>query len=184
MTTSIVKQSDLPVGYGFIQTQLYHLGTGVVRYIVLKANQHPRVQLITTPTVGGDANAGTSGAYCINTTGGAGAHWTCEHSDGRNAATTLGVDTDNNFYPWTLDTTKDNNIFEADEDIIMLAHTAAANGADCSLVCCSFQVMSSDWEKGGNERKEMGLKVKQSELFTGYTTINVTFFHLSKKLIQ
>lgn len=130
----------MPGGYGFVQLKVYQLGTAQTRWTICRANQHPRMKLVSTPTVG----AGVSGAYCINTTGGAGAHWTCEHDDGRDAATTLGCDVDNTFYDWTLSTTKDNYIFEADEDVIVYASTAAGNGADCAVVTCFFQYLSSD----------------------------------------
>lgn len=107
------------------------LGTGTTRVKAIEGGKHPRMRL--------NPLAGACGTFCIATAG-AGAHISVEHDDGRDAATqATGNDTANTWYNFTLTTTKDDDIFEADEDVFVLAGTAAGDAADACLIFLQFQ---------------------------------------------
>ena len=130
-----VKQSELFKGYTFLNVSMYHLGTGQTRYTVVPANMHPKMKLLDT--------AQCSGVHCL-VTAGAGPHMTCEHDDGRDAGTAAGADTANTFYAWTLSTTKGDDVFEADEPVIVFAATAGGAATDAVVVNLHFQVLQDD----------------------------------------
>ena len=112
------------------------LGTGTTRVKIIEGGKHPRMRL--NPLAGG------SGSLCLAVTA-AGAHISIEHDDGRDAATqATGNDVLNTWYDFTLTTTKDDDIFEADEDVYALPGTAAGAGTDACLVMAQFIAVKED----------------------------------------
>ena len=128
-----IEQNDLESQglMGPIVGMCSFLGTGTTRIKIIEGGRHPRMRL--------NPLAGASGSLCVATTGGAGAHISIEHDDGRDAATQVtGNDTLNTWYDFSLTTTKDDDIFEADEDVYALPGSAAGNAADACLVMAQF----------------------------------------------
>lgn len=146
MSRSEVEQSDMFKGYGYVEVLGYIIGKSTLRKTLIRGGMHPRMKLLTSKqNTGLDKDTGpTEDASFVKAevTGGAGAHITIEHNDGRDAGVALGADAVTSVYPFAVGSTNiGDDIFEADEDVIYYASAAAGADTDAALVVAKFEVL-------------------------------------------
>ena len=146
MSVSKVEQSDMFKGYGYVEAIGHILGKSVVRKALIKGGMHPRMRLLTAlsgTALDKDTGPSEEASYAVaSVSGGGGAHITIEHVDGRDAGVCEGLDAVSKMNPFIAGATNvDDDIFEADEDVVYFASAAAGADADAAMIVAKFEVL-------------------------------------------
>lgn len=153
MARSTVEQSDLEDGYTLIESVHALLGVGANPVVAIRGGTHPKMRLLVSgddTALGVGATDAPSGAVSFAlalVANVAGAEITVEHANGMDAATTLGNDAISTVYPFKATAKSaivDNDalIFEANEDVMLIASVAAGGADDSTLVVLKFEVVN------------------------------------------
>lgn len=146
--SSKVELSELPQGHTHIEVVSAILGVGTLLKKLIAANGHPRMRLITAVnataliTATGPSEDASFMLSLAHTTSGAVVD--IVHKDGKVAgrgATTGAVFNIVPFVTVASADQKDNDIFEAEEEVLIKISTVAGNAADASLIVAKFEVV-------------------------------------------
>ena len=146
MSKSIIEQSDLENGYTYFETVVVWSGSSVAKTVVLRGGKHPKCRLLLKDeSTLIAANAGPSGDFSYLTP----VVYSTKtpvlaviHRDGGIAAVNITATAAGDICP-LIESEANEDVFEADEDVVIYATAAGQAGAtSIALVVLKFEVVN------------------------------------------